>query len=298
MLIIKIKGGLGNQLFQYAFGQYLAEKVDTKLYLDIQHYKKTKDDYAQKNRIYSLENFNCRLNYASPEQVKALTNVVNEDDPLFISFFRKCKNYFHLLPSTHYLDSKKFGKIVLPETHLKRANNDCYFEGNWQNYRYIEPIKDLLKKEFTFKSPATGKNKETLQLIQGCDSVSVHIRRGDYAKYPQYQILPMEYYQVAIDYIKNTIKSPVFFVFTDEPEIKQNWPFSGDFHFITHNTQATALEDLRLMSHCKANIIANSTFSWWGGWLNQNPEKLVIYPHMWKKKREQNLTTVPEWVCL
>ena len=164
------------------------------------------------------------------------------------------------------------------------TKNDSYIQGNWTDERYFKQIENIIRAEFTPKNKLDKKNQKILELIQEKLSVSIHVRRGDYitnkANAKTFGFVGLNYYVNAIKKIKKSVSDSVFFVFSDDI----NWcqdnlsPLSKNMHFIDHNKGKNSYKDLLLMGACKHNIIANSTFSWWGTWLNTNTNKIIIKP--------------------
>jgi hypothetical protein len=172
----------------------------------------------------------------------------------------------------------------LRDLPLKQGVKALYIGGYWQNNLMVEEVADDLRIDLTFKEPAQGKNLEVLeQIAHSRNPVSLHIRRGDSTLASESKVvLSMEYYFNAISLIRDRLVDPTFFVFSDDvPFVKQNLPRDARTVFVEHNDDFAAHEDLRLMSSCRHHIIANSTFSWWGAWLNPRPEKMVIAPRHW-----------------
>jgi hypothetical protein len=160
-----------------------------------------------------------------------------------------------------------------------------YLHGYWQSEKYFSNISEIIHREISVKSPITGRNAEIAEHIASCQSVSVHIRRADYvtkAYTELFEPCSLEYYSAAILRLARVVKKPHLFVFTDDKAwVHENFKFSYPITFVDHNGPDKNYEDLRLMSLCKHNIIANSTFSWWGAWLNSNPNKIVFAPNKW-----------------
>ena len=159
-----------------------------------------------------------------------------------------------------------------------------YLYGYWMNDQYFRDIESELKTAFDFKNIDDFNVKLSRQLSTE-NSVSLHIRRGDYINLPNFNICGESYYKNAISYIEENVRSPKFYIFSDDPEWCETYlkQFNIDYRIIKHNTGTTSFRDMFLMSKCKHNIIANSTFSWWGAWLNNNSEKIVIAPERWWK---------------
>jgi hypothetical protein len=268
MFTIKLLGGLGNQMFQYALGRHLATKNKTELVLDIsdfQHYKLHK---------YSLGAFNIRakiLNEKRPNQNLLSQRIV-----------RKLKKIFSFLPN-NFIDepTPHFAEQIL------NTKNNKTLTGYWQSEKYFKDIEEIIKKDFTLNSQHEFKDKQKLELIKkikSCNSISLHIRRGDYVNLKFNTNL--EYYKNSIKFMQKNINSPVFFIFSDDINwVKKNLKIEQEHFYIQGNKN---YEDITLMSLCKHNITANSTFSWWGAWLNNNKNKTVTTPKIWFLKTEYN----------
>lgn len=279
MIIVKLIGGLGNQMFQYAVGRYLAMKNKNTLKLDISGFR----DYKLRN--YDLGHFNIRENIATS---KDLSGVIFPSD----RFIHKIGKYLKIktanVQQIRYIKEQK--SDFHPEILTLRDN--IYLDGYWQSEKYFSDIQDVIRKEFTVKNKPDPINESYLGEIVDCESVSVHIRRGDYVSNPTtnqvHGFLGLEYYQRAMNAMLEKIGNPHFFVFSDDPEwaernIKANAPIT----YVKHNG-TKSYEDLRLMSTCKHHIIANSSFSWWGAWLSPDKEKFVIAPKRWFKSDRLN----------
>lgn len=272
MIVVKLIGGLGNQMFQYAVARHLAEKRKATLKLDILEF----ENY--KLHKYSLGHFNIRERLASAEEIAFLTRppggVVKRK-------VRRILRMPELLASTHIREKKDFhfepGILSLPD--------GVYLDGHWQSEKYFSDIRSIILEEFTVKHPQRGRDEQLAALMTSCDSVSIHIRRGDYVSDPKTNKLigtcSLNYYHRCVDRLSRFVKTPHFFIFSDDPKwVRENLKLSPAT-FVDHNDAETNYEDLRLMSQCKHNIIANSSFSWWGAWLNPRKDKLIFAPKRW-----------------
>ena len=246
-----IAGGLGNQMFQYALLLSLRHK-GVNVCADASFYK-----YVKMHNGYELK------------------RVFGVEEPL------KCKGGFHLW-WLRFLD-KYSPSILCTKDSLTFDNNvlSCpkqYIRGYWQSELYFKDIRDDVRGVYQFK----GIDEQNIALadnINEKNSVSIHIRRGDYASFGM-TIIGADYYKKAISIIKEKINDPFFYVFSDdEKEAKEIMDESNaNYQLITHNRGDDSYKDMYLMSQCKHNIIANSSFSWWGAWLNNNRNKIVIAP--------------------
>ena len=266
MIIVRLIGGLGNQCFQYAVGRHLSEIHNTEFKIDISEFE------TYKIHPYSLNCYNIIENFATSEDVAKLQYVK--------------ENHFN------------FDSEIL---HLPKM---IYLHGYWTSEKYFVNISDIIRRELTVKSPLLGRDKEIAEQITSCESVSVHIRRMDYLPntYTE-QILEassLDYYFYAIKSITPNVKKPHFFVFSDDIEwSRENFKLPYQITFVDHNGSDKNYEDMRLMSLCKHNIIANSTFSWWGAWLNNNSDKMVFAPKKWftEKARNSSRDIIPDlWI--
>ena len=262
MIIIKIKGGLGNQLFQYATGRAVALHHKLPLKLDLTIFK------TYKLHRYLLDQFAIQADIATENEIiklKGGNNVILS--ALRKTGFIKRKSYIKEKRSSHF-DASVF------------KNNLVYLDGYWQNELYFKDIRELLLPELTSSSSISDLGCAYLESIKNSNSVSLHVRRGNYLKTKNINVLDIDYYMKAADYIRKNVAKPTFYVFSDDLEWCNNsLGFLEDCIYVDR-TQ-TDVDDLKLMSFCRHNIIANSSFSWWGAWLNQNPKKTVIAPKGW-----------------
>jgi hypothetical protein len=273
MIIVRLIGGLGNQLFQYALGRNLALKNNCELKLDISGF----EDY--KLHKYGLHHFNIVENIATKKDIR-------EFKPTSRNFLFNLSNRI----SDSVLPWNKRKYIVERDlnynSNIFNVGGNAYLDGWWQSEKYFADISRIIRKELSVKNEPDGLNREILTIINSTNSVSLHIRRGDYVSNPQtkefHGVLGMEYYMESLNLIEENVKDPQIFVFSDDiPWARDNLQTDLPVHFINHNGIEKNYEDLRLMSNCKHNIIANSSFSWWGAWLSKNKEKVVIAPKKW-----------------
>jgi len=266
MKSIQIKGGLGNQLFQYAYGRNL-ELSGKKIIFDISFYNRGKAK-IDTPRDFKLNSFN----------IETKAQFLNNKHSLLENLIEK----------------------ILVKIKLKR-------DGFFQSEKYFLDIRNILLKEFTLKSPLSTKSQQVLQLIQTTpNSISIHIRRGDYVQDKKtnafHGTCSPKYYKNALEFISSKITKQNsnlldirLFIFSDDINwVKENMLFPYPTTYVS-SPEIPDYEELILMSKCQHNIIANSSFSWWGAWLNQNPNKIVIAPRRWVLKCEKDFKDiVPE----
>lgn len=279
MIIVKLQGGLGNQMFQYAAARSLSKS--RKVYLDF--------SFLLQNNI-TTDSFTAR-DFELGIFKKLKGRVASK---YFIRLIKSKRKVFKII-SPNYKEVKDENIL----NFLNTNSSNLYLDGYFQNPGYFQNLRSILLHEFTFPK-LSGQSKEIeLKIEETKNPVAIHIRRGDYTK-PEIQnyheILSIDYYKQSIEIIKSKVENPVFYIFSDDPDwCEDNLAFITGKQIITGTTQAW--EDMFLISKCKHQIIANSSFSWWGAWLNNNLEKIVIAPKKWFNNIEINI--IPkEWISL
>jgi hypothetical protein len=275
MIIVKIIGGLGNQMFQYAFYRFLKEKYGN-VKVDITDFF----SYNLHNGYVLEDFFNLKVEKANFYEILQLREENRK------GVVCKIKRKLFGKKSSH-INEEGF------EFSLLSKKRDLYLDGYWGSEKYFKDIKNIIHKEFTVRVDPDEQNQLMINKIAECESVSIHFRRGDYINDKNasklFNNLTMDYYNSAVIKISKSIKNPFLFIFSDDPEWTQkNIKFSYPTIHVNINGTDRGYEDLRLMSLCKHNIIANSTFSWWGAWLNNNPDKIVIASKIWFKDPVKN----------
>lgn len=265
MIIARLNGGLGNQLFQYAAARRLSLKLSVPLKLDLAAFE---DD---KLRVFELDEFNIEASIATQEEVRKFSS-----EGITQKIIRKLGLETAFIKEKHY----HFDPQIL------NASDGSYLEGYWQSYRYFEDQSAVISEELTVKKPLSGENKTVSARMNSVNSICLHIRRGDYVSNTQtnqfHGTCSLEYYQQAVGQLVNKLNEAEIFVFSDDiPWAKQNLVFDLPMTFVDHNSAENAYEDLRLMTTCKYFVIANSSFSWWGAWLAQYKAKEVYAPKLW-----------------
>ncbi len=270
MIRVVLQGGLGNQMFQYAAARALAERNNTNVVLDLSWFDQD-FDLGSTSREYELSCF--VLDAITPKSKNTIRQKLQG----------------------------RFAKIYTePHFHCDPAFTDLpkntVMSGYFQSEKYFHDIRGILLQDFLWAKEPNGKNKDLLGQIEGDRlSVSVHVRRGDYvsnksaAKF--HGLAGIDYYKAAVKMVAEQLESLNLYVFSDDPDwCKKNLKFTQPTTYISHNNDGS--EDMRLMKACKHNIIANSSFSWWGAWLNENPNKIVIAPKKWFSHPESNTKDV------
>jgi hypothetical protein len=281
LIIVNITSGLGNQLFQYATAKALAQRNNDSLKLDLSYYSNFKD------RKFSLFHYLVFEDIATLEEISQLkgvykTNLILKLQRHFSKKGIEFYNQYHAVERPFI----SFEKDVL------KLKGNIYLDGYWHNEKYFEDIKSVIQSNIQLKEKLSPYYCKIQKLIQKTNSVSIHIRRGDYLENNSFVICPLQYYDSAIKTISEKTCNPFFFIFSDDIDwaithIKIN----SKFIFIRSNENSLEHVELILMSQCKHNIITNSTFSWWGAWLNINESKIIIRPTRYynNKKAQRNL---------
>jgi len=284
MIVTQIYGGLGNQLFQFAFGKALAARLNTELRIDTRFFNKPRPHGL------GLHHFSID----TPEVERKRLPAMRHDG---------------LLP---YLAAKIRGddwtmfkeKSLAYDPAEKTLGDGTYLKGYWQTELYFKDHADLVRQHLQVITPPTDENRKVMEEQDSCYPVSLHVRRGDYVSNPKFNAVhgtcDLDYYRRAADLIVERIgREPVFFAFSDEPDwVRDNLKLPYPMRIVSHNGPEHNYEDIRLMYRCRHHIVANSSFSWWGAWLNPDPDKIVVAPKRWfADPAMQDHNLVPEsWV--
>jgi len=293
MIIVKLIGGLGNQMFQYAAARRLAEKHSTILKLDVTGF----EEY--KLHRYGLHCFQVMEYLATKSEIEFIRG--NQNILARIKRKVSCKIGFKGAGYRRWIFEKHFHF----DPEILEAPNDVLLEGYWQSEKYFIDIADILRREFVIKYKQDVQSHKFAELIQNTESVSLHVRRADYVHDAltnnYFGNCDRDYYDRGVRFIGERIPDIHLFIFSDEPQwAKDNLKFDFPVTFVDCNDASRNFEDLRLMSLCKHNIIANSSFSWWGAWLNSNANKIVVAPQRWFNDDTKNTKDlIPEkWIRL
>ncbi|AZZ36566.1 alpha-1,2-fucosyltransferase [Bdellovibrio sp. qaytius] len=265
MVVVKLYGGLGNQMFQYAMGKAVAEARKCELYYEGEYFRNS-------------EKFGSSWTY----QLDLLKTNIKEWKPSYLNLFNlfaRALNKFNInLPGFYFEKNHTYR----PEIHSTSAQ---FFFGYFQSELNFNKIRPILLQEFESRTKASEQNQVLIQKMQSCEAVALHVRRGDYLTQASTQVhgtCNLDYYRKCIAHISQKVSNPVFFIFSDDQAwTKENLKIDFECHFIDHNKGEQSYWDMLLMKNCKHNITANSSFSWWGAWLNTNPNKIVMAPAKW-----------------
>jgi hypothetical protein len=282
MIIISFSGGLGNQMFQYTLFKKF-QSLGREVKADSTFY-----DENQAHNGFEIEKiFGLKLPRATKEEINRLKDTS--------SFLRKYRRFFRI-----FWKSTDVEQITFDFDGSIFSRENAYLNGYWQSEKFFKDIKSEIKRDFTFRN-IDNKNKKMSKKILSTNSISLHIRRGDYENSASTKklhggICTLDYYNRAIKLMADRVNNPTFFIFSDDLDwAKENLKLPSKAFFVGINRGKNSYKDMFLMSHCKHNILANSSFSWWGAWLNANPKKIVICPSRWyNNKRLDSKDIVPE----
>lgn len=297
MIIVKLFGGLGNQMFQYAFGRALSLRFRVPLKLDLSWFENVNEVVAKRN--FELHAYALQCEFAGRREVAQY-----DRQPGRICWRNRLGKILGLSSGQRYMEKDS---LVDPNIEKLDYRRNVYLEGYWQNPKYFEGERKLLMQDLEVKTPMDQANENTARSIMNSNSVSVHIRRGDYVAIPHvarfHGVCPPDYYERAFQAVGSKVRDPNFFIFSDDSDwARANLKIPPHATWVSHNPTSQGWEDLRLMKLCQHHIIANSTFSWWGAWLCENPGKIVIAPQEWFRDPEANAQTrdliPPNWIRL
>jgi hypothetical protein len=292
MIIVRLIGGLGNQMFQYALGRRLAAERNVPLKLDIAWYQE------HTLRSYQLDRFQISSQVATPQEVECVT-----------------KSHWRGLPGRFYQAIQRrlpyHRRAVVREVassfdlSILKVSKSAYLIGYWQDEAYFKPVELPLRQEFMLKHPFSPGSAVWASKIQACNSVSVHVRRGDYVSdsniFQKFGLCGVEYYLKAFEYISAHDSGFTFFVFSDDLDwARQNLGFFSPAEFVRVEGRTQDEEEMILMSLCRYHIIANSSYSWWGAWLGKGDGNMVIAPKKWFNTKEIDRTNLPlaDWILI
>ena len=289
MKIVKIKGGLGNQMFQYCFAKLLKQLTHEEVKIDMSSYESSINDIIRQPRLLK---YNISLEIASSSEIKAERLFLTKNVPLKIG--DKIRVILERVLNDHYyFESNRAYRN--PQKLLKYS----YYDGYWQSWRYLTDIEKEIREEFCANYQLHTDTICLRENMKKQDSVFIGIRRGDYlTESSHYGSFAEAYYNAAISEIERKITNPVFYIFSNDiPWVKQNLSFGNNK--VIYREKENIIDDfeeLQLMASCQHAIIGNSTFHWWGAWLNDNPNKIVIAPYNWFFDNKPIDIVPPTWL--
>jgi hypothetical protein len=294
LVVSKLIGGLGNQMFQYAVGRAVAQRHGASLLLDVSGY----EHYDL--RRYELDEFAINARPANSEELTLFIAAPRTRPPTLL---HRIFNRIEMLKPNAVLQEASFTY----DARIETQSLPVYLDGYWQSEKYFAGLASALRSEFTLKGQLDPDNTRMAKRIAeaGGNAISLHIRRGDYvtnAHTAQYHgVCSLDYYRVAVAYMADRVEEPHFFIFSDDHDwVSANLDIGFDTTLVDVNGPDRGICDMDLMKSCRHHIVANSSFSWWGAWLNPCPEKIVIAPKQWfKQASNDTCDLLPDsWVKL
>lgn len=271
MIIVRLKGGMGNQMFQYALGRALSLKYNVPLGFDLSFLLDTTPRLNFTFRNYDLDIFNVKAEIVPSRKIPFVNRMFKGKIGRIFEHLRK----FSFVKGVE--QSFSFDPSVL------NIGPDAYLDGYWQSPKYFENIESVIRNDFTFNINFSDNILNLAEEIRNCNSLCVQVRRGDYVGNKTHEVVGIDYYKNAIEKIKNLVKIDKIYVFSEDIKwCEDNIKFEFPTMFVGKDYVGTKNEGhLFLMSQCKNFIIPNSTFAWWGAWLSSNVDKVVIVPKKW-----------------
>ncbi|MCF8208944.1 MAG: alpha-1,2-fucosyltransferase [Rhodoferax sp.] len=274
MIISQLRGGLGNQMFQYAAGRSLALARNVGFRVDATGLGDSNSHQGfELQRIFG----EVIVQANAAELVDILQWRANSAVQYVL-----CKPFMRHFRGACFIAEPHFQFW----TEFEDASDNIYLSGYWQSHRYFSRFTAQIREDFSFKKPLSQRNRQLAKEIVSSNSVSLHVRRGDYISNAKasakHGVCPLQYYQRAIEIMNQRFDNAVFYIFSDDLDwVHQHLEVNGACVYVNHNLHAESFIDMQLMGLCRHHIIANSTFSWWGAWLNPDPHKNVIAPLQW-----------------
>ena len=292
MIIVNLIGGLGNQMFQYACGRALSLRTKQQLRLATDQFH----NYSLHNGFDLERVFNIDVPHASVTELKSLLRW--QASPRLRKILGR--PLMRWATSRNWCNEPYFSYWP----GMLDVSHPVYVHGYWQSENYFADATNLIRRDFTFRNALDELDLAIHKRMRAEPSASLHVRRGDYLQGKNqriFDVCDISYYVEAVQLLRQRLPTIRLFAFSDDPEWVQKclMPKLGNMEIIRHNKGNRSCNDMRLMSTADHHIIANSSFSWWGAWLNQNKEKIVIAPKKWFSDGRSTSTLLPDtWIRL
>jgi hypothetical protein len=292
MKIVNIIGGLGNQMFQYAFAIALQNKYSMEIVkVDVSHFK----GYGLHNGFETERIFGRNLPIADKNDIKNLS--------YYIPNYNISRVFRRLLPKRKFEYIEPLEKAFTFDEAALLIDGNCYYEGYWQSPKFFNIYRNQVLSACEFRAFITDENLHLEELIRQNGSVSIHIRRGDYVNASNFKgICDQQYYRSSIEKVKELMKSPRFFIFSNDigwcRENILDMLVYDEVTFVDNNIGDESYRDMQLMSLAQCNILANSSFSWWAAYLNKRSDAIVITPKKWVNLFDYQDIFIDSWIKL
>jgi hypothetical protein len=289
MIVAQISAGIGNQLFQYATARALSLRTGFPLRLDLDYFS------ATPNRTYRL--------FAYPLSASVATD---EDLARYLSRFHRIKGVRRLAFFVNNSRPWESRRVLVERSprfdpSVLEVERAVYLAGFWQSERYFIDQAESIRRELTLLNPVPPVYAGVSAMIERTESVGLVVRRGDYVGIPNTQgICTLQYYRNALRYLATKVSNMRVFVFSDDIQwCRENLAVSEPLEFVANETPDRPEEHLRVLSHCRHFVVANSSFAWWGAWLANRPDKIVVAPPKWMQRDKELGDLVPQsWIRL
>jgi len=291
MKVVKLKGGLGNQLFQYAFAKLLEQLSQDEVKIDASYFNGTGDDKIRKPRLYR---YNISLLTANEFDIARVCKFVHKGNPLTLKYKLGIVSEI-LFNSKYYFEKSREYREV------EKILNYSFFDGYWQSWEYVNKVWNLLITDLSIQDRLNAKTIQMIDQVKSEESVFIGIRKGDYTgNIKHFGSFSQDYYDRAMTYISARVENPVFYIFSNDITwVKQNMNFPKSNVFYREDFDVIDdFEELQIMANCKHSIIANSTYHWWGARINDNDKKIVIAPRTWFFDNKPIDIISPRWVTI
>ena len=289
MKIVKLKGGLGNQMFQYAFAKVLAKSSGETVKLDLSTYNDIHGDSIRKPRILK---FNTTLPLATDEDLKQICIMNHIGNPL--STIYRAKVAGEMIFNPHYFFERN--RAYRQVEDIKKY---YYFDGYWQSWQHVNAVIDELKKEFLPNYTLSLSTQKCIDKVIRENSVFIGIRKGDYTANPEhFGFFGQDYYDKALAYMDSLIENPVYYIFSNDISwVRENLNFGDrNIEYRQNEDVVDDFEELIIMMNCKHSIIINSTYHWWGARLHEGKNKIIVAPEKWFFDNKPIDIVPPHWV--
>lgn len=272
MIIVKLKGGMGNQMFQYALGRTLSLKYNTSLGLDLSFLLDITPRLNFTFRNYDLDIFNIKADLVPPNKIPLVNRVFKGGVGRIFDHVRRLLNL-----------NKGIEKYPWFNPAILNIGHNSYLDGYWQSPKYFEGFEDIIRKDFTLKNTPSLQIQNLKEVIIKENALCIHVRRGDYVGNKYHEIVGKDYYEQGIKKMESLVKIDKIYIFSDDIKwCEENMKFDLPVMFVgTEYSGEKGEGHMFLMSQCKYFIIPNSSFAWWGAWLSDYKDKIVIIPKKW-----------------
>lgn len=303
MIVVKLMDGLGNQMFQYAFGRYLQT-----IYNEPIIFETTKLQEGAIRRL-GIQEFNIPLVERGVLSKDTCAMPKSYENKIFLICSKGVREFCEKILKIPMTGEESYHRMIklgfyttidsITYHSFKKTRLPIKFvRGYFQSEKYFAPIADIIKKEFVLKRDFSEKKLDFINELKNCNSVCVHIRRGDYVGNKLFEVCTEKYYQKAIEYMKGKIENPVFYIFSNTEEdrewIRKNYSLPEGSKYV--NIGDDEFDDLCFMFNCRHHIISNSTFSWWGSYLCNYEENITIAPQIWHNSNDRQDILKSDWV--